>query len=125
MTDFIMQIEQFIEQIFPTQDVKKLTDADKAKAQQQEANSMETKETLILMSAVLIVLFLVGGLMVGHPVKRLSMLNLLPLTFLQIGAAWFMGARYDGLAEKLSVSKLFQATTPQPGGPPAVGHAEL
>lgn len=62
-----IQIEQFIERIFPTQDIKQLTAANKAKEVQQDPNAqMEAKETMILISAVLFVLVLVGGLMVGH-----------------------------------------------------------
>lgn len=64
--DTTTQIEQFIERIFPSQDVKQLTAADKAKARQQDPNAnMDTTETLVLISAVLFVLVLVGGLMVS------------------------------------------------------------
>lgn len=120
-----MQIEQFIERIFPTQDIKQLTAANKAKEGQQDPNAqMEAKETMILISAVLFVLVLVGGLMVGH-LRTIAEAKIWWLTIWQIGAAWFMGAKYDGVAEKLSMSNIFQANTPLAGGPPAVGHEEL
>lgn len=119
------QIEQFIERIFPSQDVEQLTAGDKAKAKAQDPNAaMDAKETIILISAVLFVLVFVGGLMVGH-MGIVARTKILSLTMGQIGAAWFMGAKYDGVAEKLSLSKVFQSNTPQAGGPPVVGHQEL
>lgn len=61
-----LQIEQFIEKIFPTQDVAKLSAEDKAKAKQREAEqSVDRKEAVILIGAVLLVLVFVGGLMVS------------------------------------------------------------
>lgn len=98
------KIEQFIEKIFPTQDVAKLSAEDKAKAQQREAEqSVDRKEAAILIGAVLLVLVFVGGLMVG--------------------TAWFMGARFDGISEKISPAKVLSSlNTPNPT---PVGHQEL
>lgn len=67
------QIEQFIERIFPTQDVKQLTAADKGKAAQQDPNaSVDAKETMVLISAVLFVLVFVGALMVGRLMTKMG-----------------------------------------------------
>lgn len=61
------QIEQFIEKIFPSQDGPKLSAEDKARKQAREAEqSVDRKEALILIAAVLLVLVFVGGLMVSH-----------------------------------------------------------
>lgn len=63
----LSQIEQFIEKIFPSQDGPKLSAEDKARKQQREAEqSVDRKEALILIGAVLLVLVFVGGLMVSH-----------------------------------------------------------
>lgn len=76
------------------------------------------------MAAVVFVLFLVGGLMVRSlPICTMVPRQALLLTIWQIGAAWFMGAKYDGIADKLS--QVFQKSTPAVGGPPVMGHEEL
>lgn len=60
------KIEQFIEKIFPTQDVKRMTAEEqlKAKVKEREAASDRT-EALYLILAVVIVLVFIGGLMVS------------------------------------------------------------
>lgn len=69
----MLQIEQFIEKIFPTQDVAKLSAEDKARAKQREAEqSVDRKEAAILIGAVLLVLVLVGGLMVSRSITSLK-----------------------------------------------------
>lgn len=101
------KIEQFIERIFPTQDVNKLSAANKAQAVQQEReDAVDKTEALYLVLAVLIVLVFVGGLMVA--------------------LAWFLGARFDKITENLEWSKLFPPSTPDPlVAPTAGGHEEL
>ena len=58
----LMQVEQFIESIFPTQDIKKL-EAEKKLTDRQEPG-MDTSEAVFLIVAVVGVLLLIGGLMV-------------------------------------------------------------
>lgn len=67
-----VQIEQFIERIFPSQDIEKLTTEGKAKAKQRELErAVDQKEAFILIGAVLIVLTLIGALMVcAHSLAR-------------------------------------------------------
>ncbi|ROV87329.1 hypothetical protein VSDG_09830 [Cytospora chrysosperma] len=101
------KIEQFIEKIFPTQDVKRMTAEEqlKAKVKEREAASDRT-EALYLILAVVIVLVFIGGLM--------------------IGMAWFLGARFDKVSEALDLSKLFPTATPNAVGAPTTGgHEEL
>lgn len=61
------KIEQFIETIFPTQDVKRLTAEGQAKARLKEREAATDKtEALYLILAVVIVMVFVGGLMVRN-----------------------------------------------------------
>lgn len=63
--DETLQIEQWIESIFPTQDIKKMSAEEQLKARQRnEEQSVDTMEAMWLILAVLIVLSMVGGLMV-------------------------------------------------------------
>lgn len=66
--------EQFIETLFPQQDPTKLAHDGKPGELAQQPN-MQVSEAFFLLAAVLGVLFLVGGLM--------------------IGSAWLLGARFD------------------------------
>ncbi|KAF3762142.1 farnesyl-diphosphate farnesyltransferase [Cryphonectria parasitica EP155] len=92
------KIEQFIERIFPTQDVAKLSDEEKAKAKQRELDkSTDQKEAMYLILAVVLVLVLVGSLMVG--------------------LAWFMGAKFTEAIDKVPTTTI---TTSLP-----TGHEEL
>lgn len=60
------QIEQFIEKIFPTQDVNKLSAEEKAKEKQRQLEqSNDQKEALWLLLAVVLVLLMIGAFMVG------------------------------------------------------------
>lgn len=60
------QIEQFIETIFPTQNIKEIAASEEQKKKmRREQGAMDSTETLFLVGTVLFVLFLVGGLMVG------------------------------------------------------------
>ncbi|PSR88772.1 farnesyl-diphosphate farnesyl transferase [Coniella lustricola] len=102
------KIEQFIERIFPTQDVNKLTAEEKAKERQKEIErSTDQKEAMWLLLAVVIVLLMVGGFMVG--------------------AAWLLGAQFSGMSEQLSWSKIMSAlNSPEATGTPApTAHEEL
>lgn len=86
------KIEQFIESIFPTQDIRKIQAAQKAKE-----DETPVKDSLILMAAVLGMLLLVAGTM--------------------IGMAWFLGNYHEQIAEKFS---FLTSSTPA-----AVAHGEL
>ncbi|KAK3322035.1 farnesyl-diphosphate farnesyl transferase [Apodospora peruviana] len=97
------KIEQFIESIFPTQDPKKITAAQAAQKAGEEP-TMDTKEAFFLILAVLGVLGLVGGLMVG--------------------VAWFFGARFDKAFGSLDASKLRDVVGSSIVSAPT-GHEEL
>ncbi|KAJ9150333.1 Farnesyl-diphosphate farnesyl transferase [Pleurostoma richardsiae] len=98
------KIEQFIEGIFPTQNIKEITAAQELK-KKEEGPGMDTSETLFLILAVLIVLFVVGGLM--------------------IGLAWFMGARFDKVFESISEAKWFPTDSAGTAAPAPIAHEEL
>ncbi|TPX15248.1 uncharacterized protein E0L32_004525 [Thyridium curvatum] len=76
------KIEQFIESVFPTQDIKKIHAAQKAKDGSGES-SMDIGEAAMLIGAVLAALLLIGGMM--------------------IGAAWLLGAQFDKLFSEMKV----------------------
>ncbi|ROW14249.1 hypothetical protein VPNG_04315 [Cytospora leucostoma] len=96
------KIEQFIESIFPTQDIKKLTAEEQAKARAKEQEAATDRvEALYLTLAVVIVLVSIGAVMVG--------------------LAWYLGARFDKIPEDFELSKLFSTATPGAVGAPAVG----
>lgn len=61
----IEQIEQFIETLFPSQDVNKLKAIQDAQGQDTSAQS-DNWEALMLVAAVVFVLLFVSGLMVGY-----------------------------------------------------------
>ena len=63
------QIEQFIESIFPSQDPKKFVLNRTNFDQEPEQNGMTVGETVFLVSAALLSLFLIGGMMVSTPGK--------------------------------------------------------
>lgn len=122
MANSHVQIEQFIERIFPSQSVEVLTAEGKAKeVLREKERKVDFQENMILIGAVLIVLVTVGGLMVGclpstAPGPHLS------LTLWQIGTAWFMGARYNGISEKIP---FLGNSGPTPDAPPPLKHEEL
>ncbi|KAK0648863.1 farnesyl-diphosphate farnesyl transferase [Cercophora newfieldiana] len=62
------KIEQFIESIFPSQDPKKFV-LNSTNFDDQPENGMTAAETCFLVSAALIALFLIGGMMVSTPGK--------------------------------------------------------
>ncbi|KAI2615997.1 farnesyl-diphosphate farnesyltransferase [Hypoxylon sp. NC1633] len=78
------KIEQFIETLFPTQDGKKLQAMQDEQGQEGAQNDLW--EALLLVGAVLFVLLLVSGLM--------------------LGLAWYMGARFDVIFDKSAASSL-------------------
>ncbi|KAI5859680.1 farnesyl-diphosphate farnesyltransferase [Durotheca rogersii] len=82
------KIEQFIETLFPTQDVKKLKAVQDA--QGKEAPQSDFWEALMLIGAVVLALLFVSAMM--------------------FGLAWFMGARFDVIFDKAAASSLKQAT---------------
>lgn len=65
-----LQIEQFIESIFPTQDPKKIALTQVQNTNAESVNTMDTGETTFLVASVLGVLFVIGGLMVGISVRH-------------------------------------------------------
>lgn len=65
-----MQIEQFIESIFPTQDPKKLTAAN-----QPSEGGITAIETFFLVTAALVTLLFMGGMMVGAVIWTFKYLN--------------------------------------------------
>ncbi|KAL1895687.1 bifunctional farnesyl-diphosphate farnesyltransferase/squalene synthase [Sporothrix stenoceras] len=73
------KIEQFIESIFPTQDIKKIQAEKKAAGTAGDEKALPLADGLVLVGAVIAMLVIVGGLMVG--------------------AAWFMGAHLDKITE--------------------------
>lgn len=79
------KIEQFIETLFPSQDVNKLKAIQDAQGQDTSAQS-DNWEALMLVAAVVFVLLFVSGLM--------------------LGLAWFMGARFDVLWDKEAAATL-------------------
>ncbi|XXH03006.1 hypothetical protein Hte_009396 [Hypoxylon texense] len=83
------KIEQFIETLFPTQDVRKLKAVQEAQGQGQEAVQSDFWEALMLVAAVVFVLLVVSGLM--------------------LGLAWYMGARFDVLWDKEAAASLKSA----------------
>ncbi|KUI64312.1 putative squalene synthase [Cytospora mali] len=101
------KIEQFIEKIFPTQDIKRMTAEEQAKASLKEREAATDRtEALYLILAVVIVLIFIGGVM--------------------IGLAWYLGARFDKISENLELSKLFPTATPGAvSAPPTGEHEEL
>jgi len=81
-TNFVSQIEQFIESIYPSQEHKKLTalygdgsleSAEELK-KQREAFDLK-KESFYLVAAVLGTLFVISALMVRFPVTHRSRTN--------------------------------------------------
>ncbi|RYC53925.1 hypothetical protein CHU98_g12285 [Xylaria longipes] len=76
------KLEQFIETLFPSQNVKHVKALHAEKVQNSSASLSSFWETLILIVAVLFCLLLVSGLMVG--------------------AAWVMGARWDTMSSGVS-----------------------
>ncbi|KAK3940021.1 isoprenoid synthase domain-containing protein [Diplogelasinospora grovesii] len=102
------KIEQFIESIFPTQDPKKIAAGVKNANPATKDPGMDTSEALFLILAVLVVLGLVGGLMVG--------------------TAWYFGARFDMVLNDVQ-SKFAGNALSTTGSPSAVpstfGHEEL
>ncbi|KAI1758924.1 farnesyl-diphosphate farnesyltransferase [Hypoxylon sp. FL1150] len=82
------KIEQFIETLFPSQDVNKSKAVQEAQGQDAAAQS-DTWEALMLVMAVVFVLLFVSGLM--------------------LGLAWFMGARFDVLWDKEAAATLKDA----------------
>ncbi|KAK3346191.1 isoprenoid synthase domain-containing protein [Lasiosphaeria hispida] len=101
------KIEQFIESIFPTQDPKKI----EAAALQEEAaaaGGMGFWETAALVGSALFVLLAIGGLM--------------------IGAAWFLGARFNHTFAELDSKvrgSITTTITTLAGAVPTPGHEEL
>lgn len=91
--------EQFIETLFPSQDPKK---AALLQGVKKEQDNMDFWESLMLIGAVLLVLFLISGMM--------------------IGAAWFMGARFDKMLDKAASTLISTVSAPTTTG---VVHGEL
>ncbi|KAK0611069.1 farnesyl-diphosphate farnesyl transferase [Immersiella caudata] len=95
------KIEQFIESIFPSQDPKKFVLNHASLDQEPEENGMTMGETCFLVSAALLSLFLIGGMMVG--------------------LAWLMGARFDKAFSDLAgdasalIGKVGGSAVPTPG----------
>lgn len=119
----MQQIEQFIESIFPTQDIKKL-EAEK-NATRTPTPSMETSEAVFLILAVLGVLLLIGGLMVCSHLFISRGSN--ALTICKIGTAWMMGARFDKVFEGLKPGTILSETAASIASsvPSGVPHEEL
>lgn len=65
-----LQIEQFIESIFPTQDPKKIALAQAQNSNQAAANTTDNGDTTFLVLSMIGVLFVMGGLMVGISVRH-------------------------------------------------------
>lgn len=63
-----MQIEQFIETLFPTQDAKKIQALEEAKKEQKEATA-DFWDALMLVGSVVLALLLVSGTMVCDPLN--------------------------------------------------------
>ncbi|KAI1638733.1 farnesyl-diphosphate farnesyl transferase [Biscogniauxia mediterranea] len=95
------KIEQFIETLFPTQDMKKIK-AVQAAQKGNENDRSDYFEAVMLIFAVVFVLLLVSGLM--------------------IGAAWFMGARFDLVFDKNAATSLKDAAE---ATVTSIGHEEL
>ncbi|KAI1500153.1 farnesyl-diphosphate farnesyl transferase [Biscogniauxia marginata] len=82
------RIEQFIETLFPSQDARKIKAVQEAQKEDQNARG-EYFEAILLIFAVVSVLLVVSGLM--------------------LGAAWYMGARFDAAFNKDVASSLKDA----------------
>ena len=84
----------------------------------KEEQSMDTKEALVLMAAVLGVLLLVGGLMVSTfpDLHQETFLSLLTNSCLfQIGTAWFLGAQFERVFSEPMGGKKIVVETPVHG----------
>ncbi|KAI1341175.1 farnesyl-diphosphate farnesyl transferase [Xylariaceae sp. FL0016] len=106
------KIEQFIETLFPSQDGKKLQTIANAQGEQnKEAQAQANKDTgdfweaILLMLAVVFVLFLVSGMM--------------------LGAAWYMGARFDVIWDKEAAASLSSIKDAAKTTATAIAHEEL
>ncbi|OAA65937.1 farnesyl-diphosphate farnesyl transferase [Niveomyces insectorum RCEF 264] len=92
------KIEQFIESIFPTQDIKKIQAGKKT-----EEPAVPLTDGLMLVACVVAMLLVVGGIMVG--------------------AAWFLGAHMDKILEGFGLAG--PGSTPLAEGTAGVVHEEL
>ncbi|KAI0023914.1 farnesyl-diphosphate farnesyl transferase [Xylariomycetidae sp. FL0641] len=110
------KIEQFIETLFPSQDIKKIQAMKKAEEDQAEEKAKvkaqemsDYWEAILLMLAVVLVLFAVSGLM--------------------FAIAWYFGARFDAMFDKSAASSLkdtaVTATEAAMEGATSIAHEEL
>jgi farnesyl-diphosphate farnesyltransferase len=116
-----LQIEQFIETLFPRQDSKKLTK--EAQEKQRQEPTMSTGETAILIAVVLGVLLTMTGVMVRYYLFYSSEFDSKTVrsNIIQVGIAWFLGARFDGTFT--DTAKLWSGATG--GAPPVLDRDEL
>ncbi len=94
------KIEQFIESIFPTQDIKKRLAGEKAK--QEASDVLPWVDGLMLVACILLMLVVVGGLMVGL-LPAFSCASFPPANK-QIGTAYLMGRYLDQILNFFGVA---------------------
>ncbi|KAI1077604.1 farnesyl-diphosphate farnesyl transferase [Whalleya microplaca] len=94
------KIEQFIETLFPSQDAKKV--AAVQDVQGDKADNNDITEALILVGVVLLVLLVISGLM--------------------LGAAWYLGARFDIMWDKHAAETLKAAKAAAKATTTAIAH---
>lgn len=107
--------------MFPRQDAKKLTK--EAQEKQKQEPGMSTGETAILVAVVLGVLLTMTGVMVRYIYLFYPRFNykISESNIIQIGIAWFFGARFDGTFT--DTAKLW--TSAGGGAPPVLDRDEL
>lgn len=96
-----MQIEKFIETLFPRQDPKKLS-LEKRQRENKEP-TMDPGETVVLFGVVILALICISGLMVcSHFSLHVTYTFPLANPF-KLGTAWFFGARFSDVFREASV----------------------
>ncbi|RYP57447.1 hypothetical protein DL769_009472 [Monosporascus sp. CRB-8-3] len=97
------KIEQFIETLFPSQDIKKIKAVQEAQKEIDAAGSAEFWDAMLLVGAVVLALLMISGTMVG--------------------AAWLMGAKFNMFGQAPNMT----LTDSDISGPSitAMGHEEL
>ncbi|CAJ2500164.1 Uu.00g030170.m01.CDS01 [Anthostomella pinea] len=98
------KIEQFIETLFPTQNIKRIQ-AEQERAANAQEDRTEYWESLMLVLAVVLALLLVSGLM--------------------LGVAWLMGARFDVLYDGAARSSLKSIQDAAKATATSISHEEL
>lgn len=68
---------------------------EKAKAEEAAESAEARKDVMIIMACIFAILFVVSGLMVSFPIPPTSVTDISHSFLSQLGAAWYLGARFD------------------------------